>query len=500
MTDQASPSAGDHEMTMVEAVPRAAYVAAPRPSSTSRWAPLPILMAGTFMIVLDFFIVNVAFPSMQTSLHASVSAIEWVVAGYGLTFASMLIISGRLGDHLGRRRLFTAGLSLFVVASISCACAPDTTFLIVARLVQGTAAAMISPNVLSLVGVIFTGADRVRAISVYGITLGIAAASGQLVGGVVIAADVGGLGWRGIFLINVPIGLAALCLARRFVPESRADRAKSLDLVGMAIVTVGLTAVVLPLIEGPELHWPWWMWMCLMCAIPILALFHIYERGVVQRGGAPFLDPSLFGQRSFSVGLATQLGLWCSIASFFLILSLYLQHGRGLDPLRAGLFFTVLAGAFLVGSLRAPALTVRFGRSLVTSGGLTLAAGFAILLVVVHEIGTGGSIWSLVPGLALVGAGQGLTITPLTTTVLSHVDAQRAGAVSGALATTQQIGNALGVAITGAIFFSALHAGYGRAFESSLVELVCLLGVMVVLSRFLPARRNVELETSKVTR
>jgi MFS family permease len=348
---------------------------------------------------------------------------------------------------------------------------------------------------LSILGVVFTGADRVRAISVYGITLGMAAASGQLVGGLIIAWNVADSGWRGIFLINVPIGLAALLLARRFIPESRADRASPLDLVGMALVTVGLTAVVLPLIEGPQMSWPRWTWLSLVLAVPVLIAFFIYERGLVHRGGAALVDPALFGQRSFSAGLATQLGLWCSMASFFLVLSLYLQHGRGLDPLQSGSVFTILAGAFLLASLRAPALTVRFGRSLVTAGGITLALGFAVLFAVVHEIGTGGSIWTLAPGLALVGAGQGLTITPLTTTVLSHAEPQRAGAVSGVLATTQQIGNSLGVAITGAIFFSAVHAGYGKAFQSSLVELVCLLGVMVAVSRLLPVRRSVQLET-----
>ena len=482
-------------MTKVEATSRAEHEGPIRAFASNRWAPLPILMAGTFMVVLDFFIVNVAFPSMQTSLHASASAIEWVVAGYGLTYASMLIISGRLGDHLGRRRLFTMGLCLFVLSSIACACAPDSAFLIVARLVQGGAAAMISPNVLSILGVIFTGPDRIRAISVYGITLGMAAASGQLVGGLVITWNVAGSGWRGIFLINVPVGLAALALARRFIPESRADRASPLDLVGMALVTVGLTAVVLALIEGPELSWPWWTWFSLVLAFPIFGVFFTYERRLVQRGGAALVDPALFGQRSFSAGLATQLGLWCSMASFFLVLALYLQHGRGLDPLQSGLVFTILAGMFLVASLRAPALTVRFGRSLVAVGGLTLAFGFAVLLAAVHHIGTGGSLWLLAPGLALVGAGQGLTITPLTTTVLSHVEPQRAGAVSGVLATTQQIGNSLGVAITGAIFFSSVHAGYAKAFESSLVELMCLLGVMVAVSRLLPGRGGVQPDT-----
>jgi EmrB/QacA subfamily drug resistance transporter len=454
--------------------------------SSSRWAALPFLMTGTFVIVMDFFIVNVAFPSMQRSLHAGPSAVEWVVAGYGLTFASLLIASGRLGDRFGRRRLFAMGLGLFVVASTACAFAPDATVLVVARLVQGSGAAMISSNVLSIIGVIYTGFDRVRAISIYGITLGIAAASGQFIGGLLIAANPFGLGWRAIFLINVPVGLVALILSPRFIPESHASRPRPLDLVGMALVTIGLTAVVLPLIEGPQLSWPRWTWLCLSLAVPVLAAFVAYEMRVARHGRAPLVEPSVFRKRSLSAGLVTQLALWCSMASFFLVLALYLQHGRGMNPLQAGSVFTFLAGAYLIASLRAPALTRRFGRSLITIGGLCGAAGFGALLAAVDAAGTGGSVWALVPGLVTVGAGQGLTITPLITIVLSHAEPERAGQVSGILSTTQQIGNALGVAVTGAIFFSAVHDGYAKAFTSSLIELLGVTVAMIVISRFLP--------------
>jgi EmrB/QacA subfamily drug resistance transporter len=461
------------------------------PWTSSRWAALPVLLMGTFVIVMDFFIVNVAFPSMQTSLHAGPSAVEWVIAGYGLTFASLLIASGRLGDRFGRRRLFALGLGLFVVASAACAFAPDATSLVVARLVQGSAAAMISPNVLSIIGVIYTGFDRVRAISVYGITLGIAAASGQFIGGLLIAANLLGLGWRTIFLINVPIGLVALILCRRFIPESRANQPRPLDLVGMVLVTAGLTAVVLPLIEGPLLSWPRWSWLSLALAVPVLTAFVAYELRVAQKGRAPLIDPALLGKRSLSAGLVTQLALWCSMASFFLVLALYLQHGREMDPLQAGSVFTILAGAYLIASLRAPALTTRFGRSLITIGGVCMATGFVAMLAAVDAVGTGGSAWALVPGLVMVGAGQGLTITPLTTTVLSHAEPERAGAVSGILSTTQQIGTALGVAVTGAIFFTAVHDGYAKAFTSSLIELLCVTSAMIVLSRFLPDGRSI---------
>jgi MFS family permease len=192
-------------------------------AASHRWAALAVVLTGTFMVVLDFFIVNVAMPAMQADLHAGTGAIEWVIAGYGLTFATFLITAGRLGDQLGRRRMFSLGLALFTLASAACGLAPSPAVLVGARLVQGLAAALLSPQVLSIIGVVYEGPDRVRAISIYGIVLGLAAVGGQLIGGVLVQADIAGLGWRSCFLINVPVGLAALVVAARAVPESRAE-------------------------------------------------------------------------------------------------------------------------------------------------------------------------------------------------------------------------------------------------------------------------------------
>lgn len=455
----------------------------------SRWAALPVLMSATFMIVMDFFIVNVAFPSIQANLHASNGAIEWVVAGYGLTFASLLIMAGRIGDHIGRRRLLTMGLVLFVVSSVGCGAAPSPAALVAARFVQGTAAAMISPSVLAILGVAYKGLDRARAVSVYGMTLGLAAVSGQLAGGLLIRWDAAGLGWRMVFLVNAPIGIAALLFITRLVPESRAEHA-SLDLTGMALITLALSAAVTALVEGPQAGWPAWTWLCLGLAVPLAALFVMHQSRLGRRGGHPLIDVSLMRRRALAAGLATQLGLWCSMASFFLVLALYLQHGRGLDALQAGSVCTILAAAFLATSLRAPALTLRYGRGLIAAGALTLVTGFGLLLGAVSDAGVAGSLWALVPGLLLVGAGQGLTLTPLTTTVLSHAEPGRAGAVSGVLSTMQQLGNCLGVAITGAIFFAALRSGYAHAFAASLVELSCLLLGVAGLAGLLPRHRR----------
>ncbi len=241
-------------MSAVSPVPAVPRLPAPRSRwarlKDDHWAALAVLLAGTFMIVLDFFIVNVALPSMQADLHASHGAAEWFVAGYGLTFAAGLITAGRLGDRFGRRRMFSLGLALFTLASVACAAAQTAGALNLARLVQGLAAALISPQVLSIIGVKYVGADRVRALSFYGVVMGLGAVGGQILGGLLIGADIVGLGWRSVFLINVPIGLVGLVLASRLVPESRAENPVRLDLVGALLVTVGLVALVLPLTAG----------------------------------------------------------------------------------------------------------------------------------------------------------------------------------------------------------------------------------------------------------
>jgi EmrB/QacA subfamily drug resistance transporter len=452
----------------------------------TKWTPLPVVLAGTFMVVLDFFIVNVALPSMQSDLHASDGAIEWVVAGYALTSAVLLITAGRLGDQFGRRKVFSIGLALFTLASLECGIAGSAEVLVAARLLQGAAAAILMPNVLSIIGVAYTGKDRARALTAYGLVMGLAAVGGQLIGGLLVQADVAGLGWRTCFLINVPIGLAALALAPRVVPESRNEDASRLDMTGTLLVTAGLTAVVLPLVEGRQHGWPAWTWISLGVAPLILGAFVAHQRRLTQRGGTPMLDTTLFRQRSFSAGLLTQFAFWGGQASFFLVLALYLQAGRGLSAMSAGLVFTILAASYLVASMVSEGLLAKFGPRMLAAGALTLATGHALLLAAVADVGVGGSIAPLVPGLLVIGAGMGLVIAPLTTTILSGVDPQHAGAASGMLATTQNVGTALGVAVTGVIFFGALHRGYDHALQLSLAQLAILLVAAAALARLLP--------------
>ncbi len=455
-------------------------------TSPNKWAALAVVLAGTFMVVLDFFIVNVALPSMQRDLNASDGSIEWVVAGYGLTSAVFLITGGRVGDRIGRRRAFCVGLGLFTASSAACGIAGGPEMLVLARLLQGLAAALVMPNVMAIIGVTYTAHDRVRALSIYGMTMGLAAAGGQLLGGLLVQADIAGLGWRSCFLINIPIGIAALALAPSLVPESRQARSRPPDLVGTALITAGLTAIVLPLLDGRQHGWPAWTWISLAIAPVILTAFSLHQRALHRRGGAPLLDLTLFTQRSFSAGLLAQLVFWCGQASFFLVLALYLQQGRGMSALHAGLVFTILAGAYLAASLQAPALATRYGRTVLAAGALVLAAGHALLLIAVGDVGVSGSLALLAPGLILVGAGMGLGITPLTTIILSGIKPDQAGAASGALTTMQNVGSALGVALIGVIFFGAVHSGFATAFQLSLAALAGILASVAVLTRLLP--------------
>jgi EmrB/QacA subfamily drug resistance transporter len=455
-----------------------------------RWLALPVLLAGTFMVVLDFFIVNVAIPSLQRDLNADPATIEWIVASYGLTYAAGLIIGGRLGDLVGRRRVFAVGLAVFTLASMACGWAPTAPLLIAARAMQGIGAALLAPQVLAIIGVTYTGADRARAFGVYGVVMGLASACGQVIGGMLIQADLLGLGWRTCFLVNIPIGLAALLLTPSSIPESRAPISRRLDGFGAILVALTITGLLLPLIEGRRQGWPAWTWVCLAAAIALAGIFVRHQR----HHAAPLIDPVLLRTPRFRIGLLAALTLFGGVASFFLVLALYLQQGRGLSALDSGMVFTAMAGAFSVASLAAGRITRGLGRPPLVVGALGMAAGLLMLRATVGWIGIGGSPVLLVPALLLDGAGMGLVMAPLAAAALAGLPARDAGAAAGVLVTAQQFANALGVALIGLVFFGTLGpaaglsdeaSGYATAFDASLVCLVALALVLAGLVRTL---------------
>jgi EmrB/QacA subfamily drug resistance transporter len=449
------------------------------PESASEWAPLPVLLAGAFMAVLDLFIVNVAIPTTQHDLNAGANSIEWIVAGYSVAYAAGLITGGRLGDVHGRRRVFAFGLALFVLTSAACGAAPTSVALVAARVAQGAAAALMMPQVLAIIGVLYQGADRVKALTAYAITLGGAALSGQVLGGALIELNPGGLGWRTCFLVNVPVGLAALVLVKR-VPESRAGGSRHLDLAGTVLVTLALVAIVLPLIEGRPHGWPPWTWVALVAAPALLGALTLHERRLATRGGNPLLHPQLFALRTFRIGVAAIVLFHITFASFYLILALELQEGRGLGPLESGLVFTFASAGFFIAALASSGLANRFGRRLLVAGALLRAPALVGAYFAAGHIASGGSIMWLAPALLIDGAGVGLFLGPVITTVLADVPPRYAGVASGVLSTAQNVGNALGVALVGVIFFGALDGGdsISDAFRLSLLYLAA--GCIVV--------------------
>jgi MFS family permease len=379
-------------------------------------------------------------------------------------------------------------VALFTVASLGCGLAPSAAVLVGARLLQGAGGALISPTVLAFLGVLYQGPERARAVGRYATAMGLAAAGGQLVGGLLLQADLFGLGWRIVFLVNVPVGTALLALLRRALPEFRSPPRAPLDPAGLALATLALTALVLPLVDGRAQGWPAWTWLSLGLAPVLLGGFVVQQRRQGRRGGIPLVDPAWFRDRAFRVGTAVQLAFWCGQASYFLVLALWLQLGHGLSALQSGLVFSILAGAYLLASLRAPALLARFGRGVVVGGALLLAGGHGWVAVVVGL--AGGGIPAALPALLLAGTGMGLCLAPITATVLAGVDPARAGAVAGLLSTLQQVGNAVGVAGIGLVFFATTDDGYGRAFALASLVLAVLLLVVAGGARRLPARRR----------
>jgi EmrB/QacA subfamily drug resistance transporter len=460
------------------------------------WGTMLIVVSGMFMVTLDFFIVNVAIPSTQAQLHAGPAGVQFIVAGFGVAYASGMITGGRLGDLYGRRRLFAIGMGLFTVASLGCGLAPSTAVLITGRVLQGVGAALLSPQVLAILNVTFTGKHRAMAFNGFALSIGVAGTFGQLIGGLLIKWNPDGLGWRTIFLINVPIGIVVLSMLRAKVAESRGTGRSGLDLVGTLLVTCGLVAIVLPLVLGREQGWPVWEWvLSLGLAVVLLASFAFYQGRLERIGKAPLVSLSLFRERAFSVGVGITLVYFSAMASFFLILALYLQEGHGLSPLRSGLTFVSMGFGFFAGSPVGMNLAAKIGKQVLAAGALLVGVGFVVVFVTVSSIGVTGSLLWLVVGLLVAGLGMGLVMAPLTPTVLAGVAPSHAAAAAGVLSTAQESGNALGVAIVGAVFFNALATGAQSGFAGALnAGIEVLIGFMVavaILVQLLPKSASI---------
>ncbi|MFB6502139.1 MULTISPECIES: MFS transporter [unclassified Streptomyces] len=472
---------------------------APSPAVVRHDHPTPVLGAlGLFTVLLgaalpliDFFIVNVALPTIDRDLAAGPAVLELVVAGYALAYAVLLVVGGRLGDLAGRRRLFLLGMAAFGLTSLACGLAPGAWTLVGARVAQGAAAALMLPQVLATIQAATSGHRRARAMSLYGATAGLSMVAGQMLGGVLVAAaplsSVFGqsAGWRSVFLVNVPVAAVGLVLAARAVPETRSDRPAPVDVPGTLLLTASLVTLLAPLTEGRAAEWPVWTWVCL-ALFPFSAYaFYRVELRADRLGREPLVPPSLLRLESLRRGLALVVPFSIGFGGFMFVIAVALQQGLRLGPAAAGLALAPMAAAFFAASLAGPRLVRRYGSRVVTAGGLIQATGVLVLALTVWGRWPGLGPLGLLPGVAVAGLGQGLQLPVLFRIVLSGVPAARAGVGGGVMTTTQQASLALGVATLGALFLSLVP---GSGMRDALVVTLLVQLAAVVLTTLLSLR------------
>ncbi|MGC2289441.1 MAG: MFS transporter [Thermoplasmata archaeon] len=447
-----------------------------RPSREDWWV-LAVVLVGTFMAILDAFIVNVALPTIQRTIGADSSELELVLASYTLLYAVFLITGGRLGDIFGRKRMFLIGMVVFSISSAMCGLSPTPDFLIVSRAIQGFGAAMMFPQILSIIQVTFQAQPRVVALGIFATVIGFAAVFGQLLGGFLIQLNLAGLSWRPIFLVNVPIGIVGVIAGVLVLRESKSAPPPTLDFGGVGLISLALAAFVIPLVEGPSIGWPPWMVGLLVLSAPFLALFVLYERRRIARGGYPLINIHLFAQRSFSVGLPLTIVFYTTLSGLFFLLAIFLQDGLGLTPLTAGLTFTAIGTGFIVASVASPRLVPQLGRHILSLGYALDVVGYALAIVLLREYGSAVTLSELAVPLFVIGLGNGFGLSPLIGIVLAGARSEDAGQASGMLSTAIQIGNTIGVASYGLLFFGLLHLSsaatvadrYVASLESTLV-------------------------------
>ncbi|MEV8523009.1 MFS transporter [Streptomyces sp. NPDC052000] len=445
------------------------------------------VLLGAALPLIDFFIVNVALPSMDSDLAAGPAMLELVVAGYGVAYAVLLVLGGRLGDMAGRRRLFLIGMAAFGLTSLACGLAPTAWTLVGARVAQGAAAALMMPQVLATIQATTQGPRRARAMSLYGATAGLSMVAGQILGGVLVAADVAGSGWRSVFLVNVPVAVLGLILTARTVPETRSERPAGIDVPGTLLLAVSLVSLLLPLTEGRAAGWPLWTWVSL-AVFPFAAVaFFMVERGADRRGQTPLVPPSLLELHSLRRGLVLVLPFSIGFSGFMFVIAVVLQQGLRMGPVAAGLALVPMALAFFAASLAGPRLIGRFGTRIVTAGGVLQAVGVALIALTVWRDWSGLTITELAPGVAIAGLGQGLQLPVLIRLMLSDVPADRAGVGSGVVVTTQQSALALGVATLGSLFLAlAPTMGMRDALVITLLVQLGMIALTALLSLRLP--------------
>jgi MFS family permease len=426
-------------------------IVSPVVDSSRRWWVLAIVVAAQFMFGVDAFIVNVAIPTISIELHASPAQIEAVIAVYLIAYATLAVTGGRLSDIYGTRNVFLAGVFGFTATSLWCGLAQSGPELIGARLAQGAAAALMVPQVLATLHLLFADQARGRAFGIYGIVLGLAGAAGFLLGGMLVTLDLAGLGWRAVFFVNGPFGLIIITAALRIMPSVPRRAGTRLDIPGAIVLFAGLLCLIGPLLFGHDVQWAPWIWLVMAMGIAILAVFLRFERAVASHGGMPLIDLALLSDTAFMRGLYAAFCFFFANLSFYLIMTMFMQQALHVPPLQAGMVFLPLTLTFVIAS-RHSAARARHRGTLI-EGCVIQIAGLALLALLVASVEVPATAWLAVV-LAMFGYGQGLVMAPLSSAVLSSVKPASAGSGAGMYGTTAQIANAAGVAAIGAVFFA----------------------------------------------
>lgn len=427
-----------------------------------------IIVAFAFVMdLLDNTIVNIAIPSIQANLGASYAVIQWLIAGYALAFSVLLITGGRMGDVFGYKKLFMIGVGGFTIASLLSGCAWNSDVLIAARLLQGSMAALMVPQVMSLMQVMYKPNERGGIMGIFGALAGVAASLGPVIGGLLIHLNIAGLDWRPIFLINVPVGIFALVAAARYLPNGKSPHPLKLDVIGTGIIMTAIFLLVFPLIQGRDLGWPTWTFIMMAASVPVLALFGWWQSVKDRRDGSPLVVPVLLKSRTFLTGLSVNIIFEGAMIGFFLPFTLILQVGLGYSVIKAALTGIPTAiGISVAMATFGQKLIPKLGRYTMTLGTVIMAAGLGLLYAFIrHNLGNT-TPWEFIPGLLIVGVGMALIMSPMFAIVLTDVDPKHAGSASGVLNAVQQLGGALGTALIGVVFFGSLTSQAPASFAA----------------------------------
>ncbi len=442
------------------------------PPDPKRWIALAVILTAAFMDMLDVTIVNVAVPSVREDLSAGYSAIQWITAGYQLAFALLLISGGRFGDIFGRKKVFMLGTAGFTLASLLSGISTSPGMLVGSRILQGVFAAIIVPQILSIIHVTFQGKERVKAFAMFGSISGFAAVAGLCFGGLLVQADVFGLGWRAIFLVNLPIGIGALLVGSRKINESRNPQALKPDFVGMGLATLGLLMLLFPLTQGREEGWPVWGWVSMGLAAPVLAAFVWHQHRKTARDDSPLMPVRLFKSRVFSAGLSVQIAFNVASGVWFLAWTLYLQVGLGWTPMHAGLTaLPFCIGAFSGAASSMTVFVPRIGRGVLALGAGLIIVALGTYGLLADHYGRELHSWQMILPLLVFGFGFGLIASPIPRLVLTAVPWQDAGSASGLINTAQQLGAAIGTALASVAFFGILSNHAATSADTTMDQL-----------------------------